>query len=168
MALFWSPVWFWSSRSTADLLIVVSDRIARDLNRSWDSWAVAIGTSKAFDRVWHAGLLYKLNSYNQVRYLAIFLLFSVIDAFKWFWMASLHKNIWLMLEFLKASLLVLHFSYYTLITFLMILSVILLSMLMTILSILSFIWSTGHRKLGEDVACWFQCWKNATSFISPV
>ena len=35
-----------------------------------------------------------------------------------------------MLEFLKAPLLVLHFSYYTLMTFLMMLSVILLSMLM--------------------------------------
>ena len=29
----------------------------------------------------------------QVRYLALFLLFLVIDGFKWFWMGSLHKNI---------------------------------------------------------------------------
>ena len=43
-------------------------------------------------------------------------------------MGSLHKNIQLMLELLKASFLVLNFSYYTLMTFL-ILSVILLSML---------------------------------------
>ena len=49
----------------------------------------------------------------QVRYLALFLLFSVIDDFEWFWMESLHKNIQLMLEFLKAPFLVLHFSYYT-------------------------------------------------------
>ena len=75
----------------------------------------------------------------QVRYLALFLLFSVIDCFNWFWMASLHKNIQLMLEFLKAPSLVLHFSYYTLMTFLMMLSVILLSMLMMLLSILSVI-----------------------------
>ena len=46
----------------------------------------------------------------QVRHLALFLLFSVIDDFKWFWMESLHKNIQLMLEFLKAPFLVLHFS----------------------------------------------------------
>ena len=39
----------------------------------------------------------------QVRYLALFLLFSVIDSFEWFWMESLHKNIQLMLEFLKAG-----------------------------------------------------------------
>ena len=56
----------------------------------------------------------------QVRYLALFLLFSVIDSFEWFWMGILHKNIQLMLEFLKAPFLVLDFSYYTLMTFLMI------------------------------------------------
>ena len=42
----------------------------------------------------------------QVRYLALFLLlFSVIVGSKWFWMGSLHKNIQLMLEFLKAPFL---------------------------------------------------------------
>ena len=75
----------------------------------------------------------------QVRYLALFLLFSVIDGFEWFWMESLHKNIQLMLEFLKAPFLVLHFSCCKLLTFLMILSVILLSMLMILLSTLSVI-----------------------------
>ena len=54
----------------------------------------------------------------QVRYLALFLLFLVIDNFEWFWMESLDKNMQLMLEFLKAPFLVLHFSYYTLVTFL--------------------------------------------------
>ena len=44
-----------------------------------------------------------------------------------------------MLEFLKAPFLVLHFSYYALMTFLTILSVILLSMLMILLSKLSVI-----------------------------
>ena len=29
----------------------------------------------------------------QVRYLTLFLLFSVIESFGWFWMGSLHKNI---------------------------------------------------------------------------
>ena len=41
----------------------------------------------------------------QVRYLALFLLFSVIGNFKWFWMESLHKNIQVMWEFLKAPFL---------------------------------------------------------------
>ena len=52
-------------------------------------------------------------------------------------MESLHKNIQLMLEFRKAPFLALHFSYYTLMNFLTILSVILLSMPMILLSILS-------------------------------
>ena len=43
------------SRSTA----VVSDRIGRVFNRSG-----ALDISKAFDRVWHAGLRYKLKSYG--------------------------------------------------------------------------------------------------------
>ena len=73
----------------------------------------------------------------QVRYLALFPLFLVIDSFKWFWMGSLLKNIQLLLEFLKVSFLVLHFSCYTLMTFLMMISVILLFMVMILLSILS-------------------------------
>ena len=51
---------FRSSRSTADLLTVVSDRIARAFNRSGATQAVPLDISKAFDRVWHAGLLHKL------------------------------------------------------------------------------------------------------------
>ena len=51
-------------RSTADLLTVVSDRIARAFNRSGATRAVALDISKTFDRVWHAGLLHKLKSYG--------------------------------------------------------------------------------------------------------
>ena len=126
------------SRSTADLLTVVSDRIVRAFNRSGATCSVVLDISKAFDRVWHTSLLHKLMEF-QVRYLALFLLFPVIDGFEWFWMGILHKNIQLMWEFLKTLFLVLNFSYYALIVFLMILSVILLSMLMILLSILSVI-----------------------------
>ena len=55
---------FRSSQSTADLLKVVSYRIARAFNRSGATRAVARDISKAFDRVWHAGLLHKLKSYG--------------------------------------------------------------------------------------------------------
>ena len=55
---------FRSSRSTADLLTVVSDRIARVFNRSGATRYVALDISKAFDRVWRAGLLHKLKSYG--------------------------------------------------------------------------------------------------------
>ena len=55
---------FRSSRSTADLLTVVSNRIARAFNRSEATRAVAFDISKAFDRLWHAGLLHKLKSYR--------------------------------------------------------------------------------------------------------
>ena len=131
---------FRSSQSTADLLTVESDRIARAFNRSGATQAVALDISKGFDRVWHAGLLHKLKSYGiSGQIFGLFLLFSVIDGFGWFWMGSLHKNIQLMLEFFKALFLVLHFSNYILMTFLMMLSVILLSMLMILLSILGVI-----------------------------
>ena len=44
----------------------MSDRIARAFNRSGATRAVAFDISKAFGRVWHAGLLYKLRSYGIV------------------------------------------------------------------------------------------------------
>ena len=126
---------FMSSRST-----VVPDRIARASNRSGATQAVALDISKAFDRVWYPGLLHKSHAgLLQVRYLALFLVFSVIGGFGSFWMGNLHKNIQLMLVSLKCLFLVLHFSYYTLMTFLMVLSVILLSMLMILLSTLNVI-----------------------------
>ena len=54
---------FRSSESTADLLTVVSDGIARAFKRSGATQAIAVDISKVLDRVWHAGLLHKLESY---------------------------------------------------------------------------------------------------------
>ena len=51
---------FRSSRLTAGLLTVVSDGIARGFNGSGATRAVALDVSKAFDRVWHAGVLQKI------------------------------------------------------------------------------------------------------------
>ena len=55
---------FRSSGSTADLLRVVSDRIVWAFNKSGNNQAVALDIFKAFDRVWHSGLLHKVNSYG--------------------------------------------------------------------------------------------------------
>ena len=109
----------------------------------------------------------------QVRYLALFLLFSEIDGLEWLWMGSLQKNIQLMLEFIKAPFLVLYFFYYTLMTFLMISFVILRSKLMILFSIpnvirhlicgknsnwllnLNLIYDTLWTGLGQELACLF-------------
>ena len=55
---------FRSSESTADLVTVASDRIVRTFNRSGATRAAALDISKAFDRVWHAGLRHQLKSYG--------------------------------------------------------------------------------------------------------
>ena len=55
---------FRSSQSTADLLTVVSDRIARAFGKSGATQAVALDISKAFGRVWHAGLFHRPKSHG--------------------------------------------------------------------------------------------------------
>ena len=86
-----------------DLLTVVSDRIARAFNRSGATQTVALDASKAFGRVWHAGLLHKLKSYGISG--QIFGLISYFLSNRQLRMVlcgkSSHKNIQLMLEFLK-------------------------------------------------------------------
>ena len=72
----------------------------------------------------------------QVIYLVIFLLFSVTDSFEWFYMEKFFTR---MSSQCWSSSRLLHFPYYILMTFLMILSVILRSMLMILLSIPSVI-----------------------------
>ena len=56
---------FRSSWLTADLLTVVSDRTSKSgNNKSGAIRAVALDISKAFNSVWHAGLLHKPRSYG--------------------------------------------------------------------------------------------------------
>ena len=118
----------------------MSDRIARAFNRSRATQAVALDSFTSFSIEFGMVVFTNVSLMEfQVRYMTLFLLFSVIDDFECFWIENLHKNIQLMREFLKTPFLVLHFSYYTLMTFLMMLSVILLSMLMMLLSTLNVI-----------------------------
>ena len=100
---------FRSSRSTADLVTVVTDTIARVFKRSGATQAAALHISKVFDRVWNADL-HKLKSYGiSGKMFGVISSFAVIDGFKWFWMESLQ----LMLELLKGPFLALHISCYT-------------------------------------------------------
>ena len=82
---------FRSSRSTADLLTVVSDRIARVFNSSGATRAVArlLGRLLIYARLLTGfGMLVFFTNLSfmefQVRYLVLFLLLSVIDGFEWF------------------------------------------------------------------------------------
>ena len=131
---------FRSSESTADLLTVLSDRVSRAFNKSGAARAVVLDISKAFDRVYYSGLFHKLKSCGiSGQIFCLISYFSVTGDFGWFWMRNLDKNIQLMLEFLNSAFLVLYVSYYTLMTFLMMLSAVLLSMLMILLSTLNVI-----------------------------
>ena len=127
---------FRSSRSTADLVTVVSDRIGLGLLTGLGLLELQPLIYRWFSTEF--GMLVFFTDLGLMEFLALFLLFSVVSSFEWFWKESLHKSIQSMLEFLKAPFLVLNFSYYTLMTFPMMLSVILLSMLI-LLSTLSVI-----------------------------
>ena len=109
---------------------------------------MAIDICKAFDRVWHAGLIHNFKSYGISGQIFGLILFLVIDRFQWFLIENLHKNIQLMLDFLKSPFLLLHFSCYTLMIFLTMLSLILLSLLMALLFILSV---TRHLIYGNNL-----------------
>ena len=137
---------FRSSQSTADLLTIVSDRIA--VNRSGTTLAVALDISKAFDRVWDAVLLHKLKSYRisgQIFGLTFSFLSNrqlrvVLDR-----KSSQEYPVNAVVP--QGSILGPTLLYYTLMTFLMIFSVILLSMLMILLSTISV---TRHLICGNN------------------
>ena len=70
-------------------------------NKSGATRVVALDICSAFERGLHPGFFFTNFSLMefQVRYLALFLFFSIIDGFKWLWMGNRRKNIQLMLQF---------------------------------------------------------------------
>ena len=127
---FWFTVWLQA--------FSINCKSSRAFNRSGTTRALALDVSKAFRRAWHAGLLQKVKSYGTSGPL-----FGLPESFLSYRRLRVDldgkssQEYPEMLEFLKASLLILHFPYFTLMTSLMMLSVILLYMLMTLLSTLS-------------------------------
>ena len=55
---------FRSSRSTADVLTVITHRLSEAMTGGNHSRVIALDISKAFDKVWHKGLLLKLSRYG--------------------------------------------------------------------------------------------------------
>ena len=172
---------FRCSRSSSNLLAVVTNRIAR----AFIGLVLLELQHLIYPRVLTGfGMPVFFTNLNlmvfQLRYLVLFCFSSVIDNFQWFWMKTVCNNIQLILEFPKAPFLVLHFSYYTLMTFLTVLSITLLSMLMMLLTTLSVIRHLICGKnqeyflslnlifetlrIGQDVARSFRCQKDSAGF----
>ena len=138
-----------SCRSTADLLLIVSDKIVRVFNKSRATQAVALDISNAFDKVWHTGLLHKLKSYGISSQI-----FGLISSF------LSNSRLRVVLDgkssqeypvnagVPQGTFLVLHLFCCVLMTFLTMLSVKLLSMLMILLFILSV---TRHLICGNNL-----------------
>ena len=55
---------FCIGRSTADLLTAVTESIHQALDVSGEASAIALDISKTFNKVWHRGLIHKLQAYG--------------------------------------------------------------------------------------------------------
>ncbi|KAL4141647.1 hypothetical protein QTP88_004249 [Uroleucon formosanum] len=67
---------FRSNHSTVQQLFRITEHISNSFEKHCHTGAVFIDVSKAFDKVWHKGLLYKLKSFNTPKYL-----FNIINSF---------------------------------------------------------------------------------------
>ena len=87
----------------------------------------------------------------QVGFLPLFCHFLITNNLDWFWIGCRHKNIMLILVFLKTPFLIPHFSYYKIMTFLDMLSVILLSVPIKLISTLVWpdLWFVEKTKVGS-------------------
>ena len=129
-------LWLQMYLKNLDLLTVTSDSIARAFNRSGATLAIALDISKSFHRVWHADFLCEPKSYKISDRIFVLILSFISNRrlqVVLYGRKCSQEYIQLMLEFLAAPFLVLHLSYYTLRSFLMMLSAILLYMPMMLL-----------------------------------
>ena len=102
---------FRSSRSTVDLLTVVSNRFARAFNGSVATRAVDLDISKAFDKIRHAVLLHKRKSYGISG--QIFGIISFFLSNRWLRVVldgSLQKNIQFLRSILGLTLFLLYIN----------------------------------------------------------
>jgi len=67
---------FRSNHSTVQQLFRITEHISTSFEKHCHTGAVFIDVSKAFDKVWHEGLLFKLKSFNTPKYL-----FNIINSF---------------------------------------------------------------------------------------
>ena len=149
---------FRSSQSTVD------DGITRAVNRSGATRVVVLDISKTFNSVWHAGLLHKLKLYGI--WGRVFNLNSsfLSDRRLRVFLDGKPSQGWSFPRLYSWS------CSYSLVTFLVIFFVILLSILMILHSEqASDLWqmlelASKHEsdhlwdnRLGQEVACWFQC-----------
>ena len=142
---------FRSSRSTANLLTVVSDKIARAFNSSGATRVVALDISKAFDRVWHAGLL-NLKSYGISGQM-----FGLISSFLG------NGQLWAVLDGKSSQEYSVNAGFSQ--------SSILRHLIRHLICGVNQNWllnlNLGIKTLWTraEVAIWFQCWKNSTGFV---
>ena len=80
-------VFFLISYPTADYSTGAADRIDGTFNMSVATRALAVDTSKNFDRVCHTGFFSSKSSHTGflVRHSALFFHFTVIGYLMWFW-----------------------------------------------------------------------------------
>ena len=76
---------FRSSQSTVELLksYEVTDRITRVFNRLYAARSVVLDISKAFDKIWHAGLPHRLKSYGISGWLFVFISWFLSNRWRW-------------------------------------------------------------------------------------
>ena len=80
------------------MMTVLSERIYNSLDAGGEMRAIALDISKAFAKVWHAGMPQKLKAYSVVyhnpKYLGFFFVGTFIERSRWPVFTSLYHQCW--------------------------------------------------------------------------